>query len=186
MKPLYEYLIGGNKAGRAVKYQYHPMSWYELHNLMYELVKQRGMDGDYNDIDTSQVEDMNGLFTGPMFDDFNGDITKWNTSRVTNMENMFRYCHKFNRDLSDWDVSRVEEMKGMFYECTLFNQDLSHWDVTAVKHMDYMFKGTKKLKQDFSSWEDKFISLKSCSRMFEGSLMEKHMNWIPKFYSKDL
>ena len=176
MEQLYEYLIGGNKVGRTSKYQYHPASWYELHDLMCELVKQRGMEGDYNDIDTSQVDHMGGLFAGPMWDNFNGDITKWNTSKVTNMEDMFRCCYKFNRDISDWDVSKVEEMNGMFYKCTLFNQDLSHWDVTSVKHMDYMFEGTKKLKQDFSSWDNKSINLESCKRMFEGSLMKRHMN----------
>ena len=31
----------------------------------------------------------------------------------------------FNGDISQWDVSNVTDMRYMFYECQSFNQDIS-------------------------------------------------------------
>ena len=45
---------------------------------------------------------------------FNGDISKWDVSRVTDMRCMFRSATSFNGDLSQWDVSAVQNMYGMF------------------------------------------------------------------------
>ena len=53
---------------------------------------------------------MDGMFISSQF---NGDISKWNVSKVTNMSNMFRYS-KFNGDISQWDVSKVTNMDNMF------------------------------------------------------------------------
>ena len=39
---------------------------------------------------------------------FNGDISKWDVSNVTNMGNMFSKS-PFNGDISNWDVSNVDE-----------------------------------------------------------------------------
>ena len=41
------------------------------------------------------------------------------------MSGMFSYTLKFNQDLSKWDVSRVINMNGMFAQALRFNQDLS-------------------------------------------------------------
>ena len=40
---------------------------------------------------------------------FNGDISKWNVSHVTNMAAMFMSSN-FNKNISKWDVSNVESM----------------------------------------------------------------------------
>ena len=45
------------------------------------------------------------------------DLSKWNVSNVTNMDNMFDGCKKFNCDLSDWDVSNITCWKNMFSGC---------------------------------------------------------------------
>ena len=37
---------------------------------------------------------------------FNGDISNWDVSNVTNMIGMF-YNSQFNGDISNWDVSNV-------------------------------------------------------------------------------
>ena len=47
--------------------------------------------------------------------------------------------HKFNGDISKWDVSRVTNMDNMFYQASLFNADLSKWDVSRVTNMGRMF-----------------------------------------------
>ena len=45
--------------------------------------------------------------------EFNGDISKWNVSNVTNMNAMFNDSI-FNQDISNWNVSNVKNMKICF------------------------------------------------------------------------
>ena len=40
-----------------------------------------------------------------------GHISKWNTSLVTNMKELFQDKSDFNDDISKWDVSSVTSMK---------------------------------------------------------------------------
>ena len=46
------------------------------------------------------------------------DISKWNTSSVTDMSAMFGRCHSliFVPDISKWDNSKVINKELMFYE----------------------------------------------------------------------
>ena len=59
-----------------------------------ELVKNRRSDN-LNYIDTTNVTSIIRLFRNS---DFNGDISKWNTSNVTNTREMF-FCSKFNANI---------------------------------------------------------------------------------------
>merc|ERR1740130_2655694 len=52
---------------------------------------------------------------------------------------MFKGARAFNGDLSGWDVSAVTDMGSMFFNTWLFNGDLSGWDVRAVASMNSMF-----------------------------------------------
>ena len=61
-----------------------------------------------------------------------GHISKWNTSLVSNMKELFKMKRTFNDDISKWDVSSVTNMSGMFYR-TLFDGDISGWDVRCIK-----------------------------------------------------
>ena len=45
---------------------------------------------------------------------FNQNISSWNVSAVTNMNEMFEVATSFNQDLSTWDVSNVTNFDGMF------------------------------------------------------------------------
>ena len=156
MKHLFEYLIGGKKIGRAARYNFQPQTKEELQKLITELITERGMDGDFNDIDTSQITDMSNLFKSTNsfdFSDFNGDISEWNTSNVKNMYVMFYGCKKFNGDISGWDVGNVTDMYGMFYKAENFNGDISKWDISKAKNMYSMFYGCKKFNQDISEWD---------------------------------
>ena len=137
---------------------YHPKNNIELSYLLDKLIDERGNEGDFNDIDTSEVDDMsnvfNVLFKNPLKSPykFNGDISKWNTSNVTSMINMFYGCQKFNCDISNWDVSKVVSMEGMFENANSFNQDISKWDVRNVKAYDMFDMGcniNKKFKPKF-------------------------------------
>jgi surface protein len=133
------------------KYNYHPETKKELLDLMRQLIKERGNDGNFNDIDTSNITDMSRLFINNR-ENFNGDISKWDVSNVTNMKGMFEGCKLFNRPLNDWDVSSVENMESMFCHCESFNQPLDKWDVSNVDNMWYMFNSCTSFNQDISKW----------------------------------
>ena len=104
-----------NKNTKIIEHNYHPKTKHELNELIYRLIKDRGLNADLNDIDTSEITDMSYMF----FDSkFNGDISEWDVSNVTNMRNMFRNS-KFNGNISEWDVSNVKYMKRMFVNSPL-------------------------------------------------------------------
>jgi len=96
----------------------------------------------------SRVTDPNRLFAhnsilnGEYYTNkFNGDISKWDVSRVTNMEALFNNARAFNGDISKWDVSNVKNMHHTFYHAEAFTGDISKWDVSNVKNMRNMFHG---------------------------------------------
>merc|ERR1712224_907861 len=72
---------------------------------------------------------------------FNGDLSKWDVSKVTDMTGMFYYVQNFNGDLSKWDVSKVTDMRNMFYLARNFNGDLSKWNVSKLQKYSNMFYG---------------------------------------------
>ena len=121
------------KKNKAVNYKYFPETKQELQTIIKQRIKQEGPEVDLNDIDVSHITDMSYLF---QFLDFNGDISKWNVSNVTDMSRMFFKCKAFNQDVSNWDVSNVTNMHSMFFRCESFNQDISNWDVSNVN--DYI------------------------------------------------
>ena len=117
-------------------YNYFPKTKRELQNIINHRIENEGNEVDLNDIDVSEITDMSGLFKET---DFNGDISSWDVSNVTNMSFIFWGCEAFNQDISKWDVSNVIDMQGMFCSCKSFNQDISNWDVSNVKNINYVF-----------------------------------------------
>ena len=126
MKKLNTYITEKFKIRKSF-YKYYPKSKKELQDILKQLIEQRGSEGDFNDIDTSEINDMSELFYG--IEKFNGNISYWDVSNVTNMEYMFYGCQSFNQDISEWNVSNVTDMHYMFDTCKSFNQDISKWDV---------------------------------------------------------
>jgi hypothetical protein len=49
---------------------------------------------------------------------FNGDISRWNVSSVTDMSYMF-HSTPFDGDISGWNVSSVTNMEWMFCNCPI-------------------------------------------------------------------
>jgi len=87
--------------------------------------------------DLSNVTDMSLMFN--FAENFNGDISGWDTSNVTNMDQAFTHAENFNGDISGWDTSNVTNMLGMLAYAENFNQNLSSWDFSNVTNMFDMF-----------------------------------------------
>ena len=158
MKDLTQYIQEALKVtskSKVNQYSYQPKDDDELVELLEKLVKERGPEADFNDIDTSLITDMSFLFhyfplkKYEYVKKFNGDISKWDVSNVKNMQEMFDHS-PFNGDISKWDVSNVENMHGMF-DSSHFNGDISKWDVSNVKTMKYMFKDSV-FDGDIENW----------------------------------
>ena len=135
MKKINTYILEKFRISKDIKmqeYKYHPKSKKELTDLINKLYDERGDEADLNDIDVSNINDMNGLFENEKYNNMNFDISSWDVSNVLNMNDMFDSCKKFNCDISRWVVSKVRFMNYMFYDCKTFNQDLSNWDVSKV------------------------------------------------------
>ena len=87
---------------------------------------------------TSNVTDMSSLgFKG----DFNPDISRWDTSKVTGMNQMFADATSFNQNIGSWNTSNVTGMSAMFVDATKFNQPIGSWNTSKVKDMSSMFCG---------------------------------------------
>ena len=146
MKTLKQYLTERlNIKKTSYNYNYFPDTKEELQEIIKQRINKEGYEVDLNDIDTSNITDMSYLFFNS---NFNGDISTWDVSKVTNMHRMFMYCKEFNQDISNWDVSNVKDMMSMFYNCKEFNKDISDWNVSNVKNPMHIF--------DYCQIEDKY------------------------------
>ena len=127
--------------------------------LIASLIDLRGNDCNLNDVDVSNIKNMTRIFAAH---DFQGDVSGWNTSSVTNMESMFSGCNHFNGDLSKWNVSKVRNFEKMFYHCYVFNGDISGWKLNTKKapigsssyiKTDSMFEDCHRFNCDISKWD---------------------------------
>ena len=119
MKTLRQHIDEALKIGRDLSkfstYSLQPTMKDKLKEIIEERISKEGPNCDLNDIDTSLITDMYGLFYGSKF---NGDISRWDVSNVEDMIEMF-YSSSFNGDISKWDVRNV---KHMFDNCPIKNE----------------------------------------------------------------
>ena len=113
------------------------------------------------------------MFNG--FTNFNQNIENWETTNVTDMNNMFYNNLNFNRDISNktisyeyeydtnsnyyiaWNTSNVSDMNNMFNGAEVFNQHIGQWNTSNVTDMNNMFKSAEVFNQNikkilFSRW----------------------------------
>ena len=114
---------------------------------------------------TSGIVDMRGLFSVGIgyggTTSFNGDISHWDTSSVTNMSNMFVFASSFNRDIGNWDTSSVADMSGMFNGASAFNQAIGNWDTNSVTNMGGMFFNALSFNQAIGNWDTSSVTYMS-------------------------
>ena len=106
--------------------------------------------GDISPWDVSSVTDMGTMFTNAPA--FNQNISLWDVSSVTDMRFIFTSAGAFNGDISLWDVPSVTDMGYMFYKASAFNQNISTWDVSSVENMDSMFYDAAAFAQNLGKW----------------------------------
>lgn len=141
-----EYLLSKSKAKQKVV----EATNNNIRELIWDAIKENGIEVDLNFIDTSKVTKMYALFE---YSDFCGDISGWDVSNVTDMTSMFHSAKMFNCDISRWDVRSVEMFDSMFRNASMFNQPIGCWETTSAINMDTMFYGAEKFKQNLSGWQ---------------------------------
>ena len=118
--------------------------------------------GVISDWNTSNVTDMFGMFNGNSA--FNKPIGDWDTSNVTNMSFMFFDNSAFNHPIGSWDTSNVTDMIEMFGVNNTFNQPIGDWDTSNVTNMFGMFNGNSAFNQPIGSWDTSNVT--NMSSMF--------------------
>lgn len=153
-----------------------PKTRDELIKLIKQLIEERGNEANLNDIDVSEITDMSHLFW--FYKRFNGDISKWDVSNVTDMTGMFEESD-FNGDISEWDVSKVADMWKMFKK-SKFNGDLSNWNMENVEYTTIMFSKSNFTGEngDISKW--KFKKLLSAYGMFDPEKLSENDDLLDK------
>ena len=64
------------------------------------------------------------------------------------MAGMFVHAERFDGDISKWDISRVTDMEGMFSGAIVFTGDISEWDVSSVVNTNRMCIGAKSFNHE--------------------------------------
>ena len=154
------------------EYKHTPKTKTALITAIREEIKRQGSHADLNCIDTSAIKNMRELFN--KFKTFNGDISEWNVSNVTDMADMFNGSD-FNGDISKWDVRNVKDMTGMF-DSSRFRGDISGWNVDNVECFFPMFR--------YSELADDHKPVRfRRNRPADAPVLEGKLNWMDVSFS---
>ena len=117
--------------------------------------------------DTSTITEMQNMFANAI--NFNKDITSWNTALVTNFGSMFgSYIPMiFNQNIGVWNMSSATDIGFMFANNTAFNQDISSWDISSVWYLGGLFKNAFAFNQDIGSWDTSSVTF--MGSVFQGA-----------------
>ena len=120
---------------------------------------------DFTGLDTSLVENTEGMFTYDTFD-FAPVKIAFDTSNVKNMQSMFYYTTTQDGtiDLTGLNVNNVVTMSNTLGSSYLEVIDLTGWDTSSVEDMSHMFDYSNRLNTVYTS--DSFVTTKVTK--FEG------------------
>ena len=172
MKSLNEYIIEkilinkGSKFINKIKVE----SKDQLLSIIGERYNDNKSFINLTDIDVSELDDLSDIFTR-LNEVEVIDISGWDTSNVTSMDDMFRKCAKLKNiiGIENLDVSKLEDANGMFYMCeNLVELDLTNWNTISLENMSYMFYNCSNLKiiKNIENWQ--LTNIKDVSCMFYG------------------
>lgn len=119
---------------------------------MFKNFKADGIKG-LDTLDTSSVTTMHEMFYGADLGDSVLDVSKFNTSKVENLSDVFYDTKAADiTGFEHWDTSSAETIDGVV--STHFNKtvDLSSWNVKNVQYLTYTFSGLTAKGLDLSNW----------------------------------
>ena len=109
-------------------------------------------------LNTSKVIDMDGMFFGcSSLTEVKG-INRWDTSEVIYMYNMFYGCSNLSslEGINNWDIGNVTDLHGIFENCSNLTsiQTISGWNTSKVTDMSNMLSGCSNLTsiEGISNW----------------------------------
>ena len=177
-------ISGTNYTGQADKVTIDGVEYYklkldkDLNNDFYDFSNNTFTNLIFKDVDTSKVTDMHNMFRFcNALTSLN--ISKFDTSKVTNMRGMFDTCSTLTSlDVSIFDTSNVTNMSGMFDTCrALTSLDLSKFDTSKVTDMGYMFINCSSLTSlDLSTFDTSNVT--NMNQMFRGCSALKTIRMI--------
>ena len=169
MKSLNEYIIEKiliNKSSKFIN-KIKVESKDQLQSIIRERYNGNKSFIDLTNIDVSELDDLSGIFFGLNIKV--ADISGWDTSNVTTMENMFCFCDKLKNiiGIENLDVSKLESANSMFYCCkNLVELDLTKWNPISLQTARQMFYNCSNLKiiKNIENWQ--LPNIKDVSYMF--------------------
>ena len=84
------------------------------------------------------------------------DLTGWNTSNVTSMNNTFFNCQKLSeiKGIENWDTSKLKSLSMTFYGCgNLSNLPIDNWNTSKLEKCNGIFAGTKLTSAPVGNWD---------------------------------
>jgi hypothetical protein len=106
-------------------------------------------------MDLSSVTIATAFLQGTAFN--NNSIDNWEVKTIQLFNNFFRET-SFNQDISGWDMSAATRVDQMFYGNTAFNQNIGGWVLSNCTRMDYMLFNNDSFDQDISGWDVNQVS----------------------------
>lgn len=126
-------------------------------------------------VDTSRVTNMANLFSACSSLQ-TLDVSHFDTSQVTDMSNMFNGCDELIAiDVSGFDTARVRDFTSMFASCSKLTWlDVSGFDASSAATMANMFSRCRRLRSlDLSRFET--VGVRRMSGMFWGCA---ELEWV--------
>ena len=119
-----------------------------------------------------------------------GHMSDWDVSDITSMRTLFggngRYRPHFNEDLSRWNVSCVTDMEDVFFGAKAFTgAGIGCWDVSSVTNMSCMLNGATSFNHRLgghwatSTASKSFMFGRGCPGSIEGKI--NSWNGTPTF-----
>lgn len=129
----------------------------------------------FSNIDTSRVVNMEAMFKDCQKVE-NLDVSGFNTSKVVDMSYMFSYCYMVqNPNLTKFDTQNVTDMSYMFLSSGIQSPNLSSFNTSKVTNMCGMFQNCMALNElDLSNFDT--TKLKYCDLMFSDDINLKILN----------
>ena len=132
---------------------------------------------DLSKFDISKVTDIENMFEGcESLTSLDLSIFN-NTSNIKFMDNMFRDCISLqNINFTNFNTSNVLKMDYLFYNCSsLISLDLSNFDTSSVTNMEHMFSSCSTLiSLDLKSFDTSLVT--NMGDMFNGCKNLKFLN----------